>query len=369
VVGAHDEIQGRPNSGRPVELPFLLLLSATISFVATPLARRLALRIGAVDEPDARRVHAAPMPRLGGLAVAAGMVGAIALATALGAPRTASALAESGRILSLCAGALAIVVVGAVDDVRGVSPTVKLSVQILAAGVAFAGGYRVLGVTNPFTDTYLMLGGAGALLTVLWIVAITNSFNLVDGLDGLAAGLGIISGTTLLAIAWIEGRPETLPFWSVLVGALAGFLVHNFTPASIFLGDSGSLLVGFLIALLALQALEKSATAVVLLASVLAVGLPIADTWLTVVRRTTAGGLRGVFRADRAHLHHRMLDGVDRSQRRAVLALYAIAVGCSAIALFAALSQSLLNATLAIGAGAIGAVVVRYRLRRARDLR
>jgi UDP-GlcNAc:undecaprenyl-phosphate/decaprenyl-phosphate GlcNAc-1-phosphate transferase len=352
-----------------VEPLFLVLLSATISFVATPLARRLALRIGALDEPEARRVHGAPVPRLGGLAVAVGVLGSIAIFAAAGAPRTASALAEDARILSLCAGALAIVLVGAIDDVRGVSPPVKLSVQVLAAGIAFAGGYRVTGVTNPFTDTYLVLGGAGAVLTVLWVVAITNAFNLIDGLDGLAAGLGIISGVTLLVIAWIEGRPETLPFWSVLVGALAGFLVHNFTPASIFLGDSGSLLVGYLIALLALQGLEKSATAVVLLASLLAVGLPIVDMGLAVVRRMAAGGPRGIFRADRAHLHHRLLDGVEQSQRRAVLALYGIAVGCSAIAIYAAVSQSLLNAALALGAGSVGALVVRRRLRRVRERR
>jgi UDP-GlcNAc:undecaprenyl-phosphate GlcNAc-1-phosphate transferase len=350
-----------------VELFLLVLLSAGISFVATPLARWIALRIGALDEPGARRVHGAPVPRLGGLAVAAGVVGSIAIAALVGGPRTTSALTDDARIVGLCAGALVIVLVGAIDDVRGVSPVVKLSVQVLAAGIAFAGGYRVAGMTNPFTGTYLVLGAAGAALTVLWVVAVTNAFNLIDGLDGLAAGLGIISGVTLLAIAWIEGRPETLPFWSVLVGALAGFLVHNFTPASIFLGDSGSLLVGYLIALLALQALEKSATAVVLLASVLAIGLPIADMVLTVVRRMAAGGVRGIFRADHAHLHHRLLEGVARSQRRAVLVLYGLAVGCSALAILAALSQSVLNAGIALGAGAAGAFVVRRRIRRARE--
>lgn len=351
-----------------MELFFLVLLAAAIAFLATPLARRLALRIGAVDEPDARRVHGAPVPRLGGLAVAAGVLGSIAVVAAIGGSRTALALSDGARIAFLLAGTLAIVLVGAVDDVRGVSPAVKLAVQLLAAGLALAGGYRVEGMTNPLTGTYVALGVAGAFLTILWVVAVTNAFNLIDGLDGLAAGLGIISGLTLLVIAWIEGRPETLPFWTVLVGALAGFLVYNFTPASIFLGDSGSLLVGYLTALLALQALEKT-TVVVLLASVLAIGLPIADMGLAVVRRTAAGGVRGIFRADRAHLHHRLLEDVDRSQRRAVLTLYGLAVGCSAIGIFAALSHSLVNATIALAAGLVGGLVVRRRVRRAREQR
>jgi UDP-GlcNAc:undecaprenyl-phosphate GlcNAc-1-phosphate transferase len=206
-------------------------------------------------------------------------------------------------------------------------------------------------------------------LTILWVVAVCNAFNLIDGLDGLAAGIGFIAAITLLAIAWIEGRQEALPLWAVLAGALAGFLVHNFAPASIFLGDSGSLLVGYLIALFALHALEKSATVVVVLASVLALGLPILDMALAVVRRTMTSGLRGIVRADRAHLHHRLLDHGTMSTRGAVLVLYGVALVCGVIAIVAAITQSVVDAALVLGAACLGAVIVRRRARRSRKYR
>jgi len=348
-----------------VDVVLLALLAATISLAATPLARRLALRAGAVDEPGSRRVHAAPTPRLGGLAVASGILGSIAVGAAVGAPQTMRILADGARTWGLGAGALVVLVVGAMDDVRGISPAVKLVAQIVAAGLAVAGGYWIAGVTNPFTGAYVVLGGAGALLTIVWVVAISNAFNLIDGLDGLAAGVGLIAAVTLLTIAWIEGRQEVLPLWAVVVGALAGFLVHNFAPASIFLGDSGSLLLGYLIALLALQALEKSATVVVVLASVLALGLPITDTALAIVRRTMTSGPRGIVRADRAHLHHRLLDGA-MSQRRAVLVLYGVAVGFGLVAVVAAVTQSVLDAALVLGAACVVAVIVRRRIRQPR---
>lgn len=207
------------------------------------------------------------------------------------------------------------------------------------------------------------------MLTIVWVVAITNAFNLIDGLDGLAAGVGLIAAMTLLTIAWIEGRQEVLPLWAVVVGALAGFLVYNFVPASIFLGDSGSLLVGYLIALLALQALEKSATVVVVLASVLALGLPIMDMTLAIVRRTVTSGPWGIVRADRAHLHHRLLDDGTMTQRRAVLVLYGVAVGFGLIAVVAAVTQSVLDAALVLGAACVGAIVVRRRTRPPREPR
>ncbi|MCW5890267.1 MAG: undecaprenyl/decaprenyl-phosphate alpha-N-acetylglucosaminyl 1-phosphate transferase [bacterium] len=347
-----------------MEVLLLAVLAATISLAATPAARRLALRLGAVDEPDARRVHATPTPRLGGLAVATAIFGAIAVGAAVGAPLTLLSLGEGARTWSLLAGALVMVAAGALDDVRGTAPATKLVAQIVAAALAVAGGHWIAGVTNPFTGAYVALGGVGALLAVVWIVAITNAFNLIDGLDGLAAGVGLIGAGTLLVIAWIEGRADVLPLWAVLVGALAGFLVHNFAPASIFLGDSGSLLVGYLIALLALQGLEKSATVVVVLSSVLALGLPIVDMALAIVRRTRASGPRGIVRADRAHLHHRLVDDGTMSHRRAVLVLYGVAVAGGAVAIVAALTQSVLNTALVVAAAAACVILVRGRTRR-----
>jgi len=348
-----------------VEPILLAALAATIALAMTPLVRRLALRVGAVDQPGMRRVHVAPRPRLGGLAVAAGVAGATLVGKVVGGALTTSALEDGARMWGMGAGALLVLAVGVVDDIRGVSPATKLAAQIVAAGLALAGGYHVGGVTNPFTGTYVVFGGVGALLTIAWVVAVTNAFNLIDGLDGLAAGVALISAVPLLTIAWIEGRLDVVPLWAALAGALAGFLVHNFAPASIFLGDSGSLLVGYLIALLAVQALEKSATLVVVLASVLALGLPIVDLALAVVRRMPTGGLKGIVQGDRGHLHHRLLAPGTASHRRPVLVLYGVAVACGVIAVVAAVTQSLRYAVLVLGGAGIAAALVRRRRTRA----
>ena len=349
-----------------VESVLLAAVAAVLSLAATPLAARLALRLGAVDLPGPRRVHAHPTPRLGGLAVAAAIVGAILLARMADAPAVGRLFEDGDRMRCLLAGGLIVVAVGVADDVYGLSPAVKLLAETIAAAVALAGGYGLGGVTNPFTGTYVALGDGGALLTILWIVAITNAFNLIDGLDGLAAGVGVIAATTLLVVAWIEGRADAVPLWAALAGALGGFLVYNSAPASIFLGDSGSLLVGYLIALFALQGVEKSATLILLLAPVLALGLPLVDVGLAVGRRAVAGGLAGVLHADRAHLHHRLVaEGL--SHRRAVFVLYAVASACGALAVFATVTQSVLNAVVVLGAALIVWIVLRWA--RARSTR
>jgi UDP-GlcNAc:undecaprenyl-phosphate GlcNAc-1-phosphate transferase len=340
-----------------VESLLLAALAAAISLSATPLVRRLARRLNAMDQPGDRRVHLVPTPRLGGLAVAAGIAGAVAAGGGLGAPLTTQALADGPRMWGLGIGALVVLAIGVLDDLRGVPPMAKLAAQIVAACAALAGGYGMAGVTNPFTGTYLVLGGVGALLTIAWIVAVTNAFNLIDGLDGLAAGVALIAAVPLLTIAWIEGHADVVPLWAVLAGALAGFLVHNSAPASIFLGDSGSLLVGYLIAVLALAALEKSATVVVVLSSVLALGLPIMDMALAVVRRTASSGLRAIVRGDRAHLHHRLLADGTTSHRSAVLVLYGVAVACGGVAVVATVTHNLLYAGLVLGAACLAALL------------
>jgi UDP-GlcNAc:undecaprenyl-phosphate GlcNAc-1-phosphate transferase len=348
-----------------VEPILLAMVAAAVAYAVTPVARRIALRVGAVDEPRDRHVHTAPTPRFGGIAVAAGLLGAAGLGGALGAPLASQAFADAARMWGLGTGALLVLAVGILDDVRGVSPAAKLVVQAVAATAAFGGGYAMAGVTNPFTGTYVVFGWVGVLLTIAWVVAITNAFNLIDGLDGLAAGVALIAAVPLLTIAWIEGRLDVIPLWALLAGTLAGFLVHNFAPASIFLGDSGSLLVGYLIALFSLQALEKSATVILVLASCLALGVPIIDVALAVARRTATSGFRGITRGDRAHLHHRLLRADATSHRSAVLVLYGIAVACGATAVVAALTQNLLYAVIVLVAAACAALLVRRRGRAA----
>lgn len=308
--------------------------AAVIALVVTPLVRLLALRIGVVDEPGGRRVHQGAVPRLGGVAVLVAGVGALVLARALGLEVFAVLLSYGWSLQWLLAGTLLMVAVGVADDVWGLGPAPKLAVEILAAFMALAGGYGFTAVTNPFTGGYIQLGTLGGLFTLLWVVGITNAFNLIDGLDGLAAGTGLIASVTLLVVSLIEGRPDATLLAATVAGALAGFLYFNFSPASIFLGDSGSLLLGYLLAVVSVQSLQKGATTVVIIAPILALGLPILDTLLAVARRFLVSGFASIFRADQEHIHHRLVD-MGMTQRRAVLVLYAVCVALGLMAFLA----------------------------------
>src|SRR5262249_26244267 len=190
------------------------------------------------------------------------------------------------------------------------------------------------GITNPFTGRWIALGHLGGVLTVVWIVGITNAINLIDGLDGLAAGTGAIASGALALVCLAEGRNEAASLWAALGGGMAGFLVYNFPPASIFLGDTGSLLIGYAMAVLALASLAKGATAVVVLAPVLALGLPVADLALAVLRRLLTTGVGSIAQADQQHIHHRLV-GDGMSHRGAVLLLYGVCVALGAGAVLA----------------------------------
>jgi UDP-GlcNAc:undecaprenyl-phosphate GlcNAc-1-phosphate transferase len=242
---------------------------------------------------------------------------------------------------------------GVVDDVRGVGPFAKLAVQSSVAGLVLAGGYGFGAITNPLTGGDIDLGVLAPFATLLWIVAITNSFNLIDGLDGLAAGVALIAALTLLGVAALEQRYDALLLWATLAGCLAGFLAFNFPPASIFLGDSGSLFLGFAIAVLSVQSLQKGAAAVVVAVPLLTLGLPIADASYAVVRRWLVSGVAAIVRADRDHIHHRLLRS-GFTTRGAVLFLYGC---CAAFSVFAFLTvlargpfKSVLVASAAVGA-------------------
>jgi UDP-GlcNAc:undecaprenyl-phosphate GlcNAc-1-phosphate transferase len=338
---------------------FLGVVAAAVAMAATPLVRRLALRLDAVDRPGPRRVHRATTPRLGGLAVLAGAGGAIAAAEAGGIPVVATLRAGGWQLGWLAAGIAVVTAAGAADDLRGLTPGAKLALESAAGGLALAGGYALHGFTHPLSGEFVALGVvAGSCVTLAWILLVTNALNLIDGLDGLAAGVALIASLALLVIAWSEGRVDATLLWVTLAGALAGFLVYNFNPASIFLGDSGSLLLGYLLAVLSLQSLQKGATTVVVLAPVLALGLPIADVMLTIARRTLASGVGSVWQADRGHIHHRLL-GRGLSQRGAVLALYGVCTGLGALAFAAVLVQGVANAVVVAIAAAAVAVAVR----------
>jgi UDP-GlcNAc:undecaprenyl-phosphate GlcNAc-1-phosphate transferase len=333
----------------------LATTAAALALVLTPIARTIAIRLGAVDAPGPRRIHGRPVARLGGVALLAAFAATLALAAAVGTRPLGD------RAGWLFAGLAVVVLTGAADDLHGLGPAAKLLGETLAALLALAGGYGLAGFTNPLTGGFVPLGLAGGIVTVVWIVAIANAFNLIDGLDGLAAGVGLIAAAALFLIALFEARPEAAALWAVLGGSLAGFLVYNFNPASIFLGDSGSLFVGYLVAVLAIESLEKGPTAVVVLAPILALGLPIMDVVLAVVRRTAAAGLRGVLEPDRAHIHHRLVDD-GLTHRRAVLLLYGICMAFGGLAFAAVAVQGPANAVV-VAVAALVVLVVARRLR------
>jgi UDP-GlcNAc:undecaprenyl-phosphate GlcNAc-1-phosphate transferase len=299
----------------PRELAVALFAAFGMALAVTPWVGRLALALGAVDRPSARGVsRRANMPLLGGLAVGA------AFAVGLGFALWQSGEAiEEQRLRAVLLGGALLLTVGVWDDRFGLSAWPKLVVQLAAAAIAFMHGFQIDRLTDPITLNLVDLPvWASWLLSLLWIVGITNAINLLDGLDGLAAGVGAIIGATLTVIAWQAGQPLGVCLGVALIGALLGFLPHNFSPARIFLGDTGALFIGYVLALLALEGYRR-VSLLTFVVPLLALAVPILDTTLSVVRRVLQG--TPVFTADRLHMHHRLLES-EGSARAAVLQFY-----------------------------------------------
>lgn len=299
----------------PLELAIPLFAAFGVAVGSTPWVGRLALAVGAVDRPNERKVSRRErMPLLGGLAVAAGVAAALVCVQWL----TGGALSPSKLRGLLLAGAV-MLGLGVVDDRFGLGARGKLSGQLLAAVVAIAHGFEIFRFANPFTgelvDLPIWLVWA---LTAFWIVAVTNALNLLDGLDGLASGVSAIMGATLAIIAFQAGNPFGVFVGVALVGALLGFLPHNFSPARIFLGDTGSLFVGFVLSVVALECYPK-VSVITLMVPLLILAVPLLDTTLSIVRRVRLHA--PIFSADRLHMHHRLLAS-EGSARAAVLQFY-----------------------------------------------
>jgi len=292
-----------------------LLAAAGTSALVTPLVARMARASGITDSPNERKVHVrADMPLLGGLAVAAGVSVGIAVGLVM-----VGAAVSTDRIPGGIAGAFALLALGVYDDRVGLGALPKLSVQIAAAAVAFHYGFRIDHIREPFSAHFFELPiWLSFAATTLWIVAVTNATNLIDGLDGLATGLGAIIAATLTLICWQVGEMAGVLGGVALVGALLGFLPYNFYPARIFLGDTGSLFIGFTLALLSLEGYHKTEL-LTFVVPPMALAVPLLDTGVSVLRRLRAG--RPIFGADRLHMHHRLLHS-EGSHRKAVLALY-----------------------------------------------
>jgi UDP-GlcNAc:undecaprenyl-phosphate GlcNAc-1-phosphate transferase len=302
-----------------------VMLTALVgSLLLTPLARRLALAVGAVGRTGGRHVHGQVTPRLGGLAIAGGWSISVLGVWAVGLMPADVIGQYRAEFAAVLIGGLAMCVVGAVDDVRGLPVSRKLIAQCAVAILAYSCGFRIDGVALPLVGT-LSMGIFALPVTVLWIIGITNAVNLIDGLDGLAAGVAFFAAFTTFTVAWIGGSPFAAWMAAPLMGVLAGFLVFNFNPARIFMGDSGSYFLGFVLATVSLTGArqQKASTAVSLLVPMIALGLPIFDTLFTMFRRYLER--RSLFSPDRGHIHHRLLD-LGLTHRRAVMTLYGVCV-------------------------------------------
>lgn len=286
------------------------LSALLIALAVTPLVRKLAFRIGAVDRPNERKVHAGIMARMGGL----GIYIAFVASALLFAPRSA-------QLTGILLANTLIVITGILDDTRDLSPKIKLLGQVLAALVLMEYGFEVKFLTLPLEGGIVYLERADTIFTVFWLVGITNAVNLIDGLDGLAAGTSAIAAATMSVVALMTGQIQAFVLGLTLVGAIVGFLRYNFHPASIFMGDTGSMLLGFNLAALAILGMTKSVTVISLLLPVIILGIPILDTLWAIVRRASRG--KHIFEADKKHLHHRLLQ-IGLSHRNTVLVIYGV---------------------------------------------
>jgi len=324
-------------------LPLLLALLA--GYLITPAVRVLAFKVGAMDHPDPRKVHNGLMPRMGGLAVYLAFVAAVLLFREI-----------TPQVWGLLAGSTVILLVGILDDIKGLSPRVKLAGQILAAAVIVPFGIQVDFITNPLNGELIFLGVFTIPLTIFWVVAVTNAVNLIDGLDGLAGGVSAIAAMTMAAVTWTQwgtAGMENIMLALTLVAALAGFLKHNFYPAKIFLGDTGSLFLGFTLSVMAIMGLTKSATAVSVIIPLVILGVPLMDTTFAVVRRYHEH--KPIFQPDKEHLHHRLM-AMGLSHRQTVLAIY----GLSAFLGLTAVVLNMLSSNQALAMLVLLAVVVIY---------
>jgi UDP-GlcNAc:undecaprenyl-phosphate GlcNAc-1-phosphate transferase len=353
----------------------LMLLSCwALALVATPLMIRLAFNNGWLDHPSDRKLHSGPVPYTGGIAVFASAILGVCL-VAPWSEAVRSVAFGSGSLVALGLGVALIVALGAYDDLREIPAFLKLAGQVAIAALTWFLGFRSGVLDLPFG---WVLGGEAVIsfaMTVAWIVLVTNAFNLIDGLDGLAAGIGIVAALTLVILGQSYNSAVAVIASLALAGALAAFLRYNLPPARVFLGDAGAMGVGYTTAVVSLASYQRSPTAVVLVIPFVVLGLPLVDTLLAILRRTTNHvrerrhfGLRpralarAVMSADRSHIHHILLRS-GWSIRRVLFALYGLAAGLGALALWARTLTPAARWALWIGL-MLGGVAVLYALER-----
>jgi UDP-GlcNAc:undecaprenyl-phosphate GlcNAc-1-phosphate transferase len=341
-------------------------VSGAAAFAVTPLVRRFAVRTGAIDRPSDRKVHPIPTPTLGGIAIYIGVVIGMGVSRVL--PFFSQLHHSSSEPVAALLAGLVILLIGVFDDVRGTSPGVKAAGQVLAAGILVLLGVQLLYFWFPGQGILSLGSDIGVPLTVLWVVAMVNAVNLIDGLDGLAAGVVAIAAIAFFAYIYqtpggsLYGNASTAALLSAIVaGACLGFLPWNFNPAKIFMGDSGAMLLGLLLATATISGVGRTDTAptggdlaafaIPIIIPVIVLALPFLDVMFAIIRRIRRG--RPVTSPDKEHIHHRLMD-IGHSHRGAVLMMYL----WSALISLAALAVALINGRLVVGAILVSTAII-----------
>lgn len=330
----------------------LALSTLLLTLIATPIVRWLSQRAGVLDQPGPRRIHREAVPTLGGLAMVVATLAVAWLARALPGP---AKLLDMRPLLGLSVASIPLLGLGIVDDTRGTPPAVKLLVQVLAGVILVAFGYNVPLVTNPF-GAPIPAGWWSGPIVVAWVVIVINAINLIDGLDGLASGVVLIVSATLWWVGRLHGDFYVMFIASLLIGSTAGFLVFNFPPARIFMGDTGSHYLGLVIAAASLLENRKATTTAALLFPLTALAVPLADGLFAFARRIRAR--RPPFSADREHVHHRLLE-IGLTPRAAVVALWCLCLACAALSVVLETLPHSLGLLMVGGMGV--ALLVAYR--------
>ena len=332
-----------------IRLILAVVVACGVSFLSTPLVKALAYKVGAIDVPkDNRRMHKQPIPRLGGLAIFIAFVLATLLFTKI-----------DTQLRGILLGSVIIVILGVIDDSMTLKALPKFFVQIAAAAVAVLHGCRIEFISKFSATEYAQLPEwLSIALTILWIVAITNAVNFIDGLDGLAVGVSAISTATLLVIALLVSEANIAVILAALLGACLGFIPYNLNPAKIFMGDTGATFLGYILACLSIQGLFKLYTIISFAVPFLILGIPIFDICFAVIRRLFKG--QNPMEADRGHIHHRIIDmGFNQKQSVAMIYMLTALLGLSAVVLT---TSGEMRALVLIGTillvGAIGARLI-----------
>lgn len=331
-----------------LQILLTIAVGFAVSFASTPIVKGFAQKVGAIDVPrDGRRVHDHPIPRMGGLAIFLGFLISVVLFIDI-----------TREVRGILLGAVLIVACGAIDDVISLRAWIKLLVQIAAAVVAVLHGVVIEVFRNPniFSDNEaLILGALAVPVTILWIVGITNSVNLIDGLDGLAVGVSTIASTTMFVVALLVSEGGVAVILAALMGACLGFMPYNLNPAKIFMGDTGALLLGYVLSTVSVVGMFKFYAIVTFVVPIFALALPLFDTLCAIVRRLLRG--QSPMHPDRGHLHHRLID-MGLSQKQAVAVLYSLSAVLGLCAVVLATSGALRTFLLIAAAAAAVAVGV-----------